>query len=125
MRKEKGKVIIVALIILLDQLLKTFVVNGGFGITNKNIVFGLLSCYLAILLPFLLLLFFWGLKKGFSWGIILIFSGGLSNLIDRVLRGGVIDFIDIKIIPVFNLADIMICVGLLLFLIDFIFKKRI
>ncbi len=51
---------------------------------------------------------------------ILIFIGGLSNLIDRIQYGAVVDFVQIFIgnyrLSVFNLADIYIVVGLLLLL---------
>ncbi len=49
-------------------------------------------------------------------GLALVLSGALGNLIDRVRFGYVVDFIDIRIWPVFNVADsaITIGVGLLL-----------
>ncbi|MDQ3620789.1 MAG: signal peptidase II [Actinomycetota bacterium] len=46
----------------------------------------------------------------------LILGGGLGNLADRVLRdldGGVVDFLDFHVWPVFNLADSAIVVGVL------------
>lgn len=48
--------------------------------------------------------------------------GGLGNLIDRLLRGEVVDFIDVRIInfAVFNVADICAvlgAIGLLLFVV--------
>jgi signal peptidase II len=47
----------------------------------------------------------------------LVLGGAVGNLIDRLWRGYVVDFIDVRIWPVFNLADsaITIGVGLLLF----------
>ena len=46
--------------------------------------------------------------------LVLIAAGAAGNLIDRVLRGYVIDFIYFELIdfPVFNVADICICVGI-------------
>ena len=38
-------------------------------------------------------------------------AGAFGNLIDRILYGGVIDFIDICIYPVFNVADIYLTVS--------------
>lgn len=43
-----------------------------------------------------------------------ILGGSLGNLIDRLLRSYVIDYLDITVWPVFNLADIMINVGVIL-----------
>ncbi|MDF3001411.1 MAG: lspA [Bacillota bacterium] len=41
----------------------------------------------------------------------LIVAGGLGNLIDRAVNGYVIDFLDVRIWPIFNIADISVCVG--------------
>ncbi len=38
-------------------------------------------------------------------------GGAASNLLDRFWRGAVVDFIDLRFWPVFNLADVAICVG--------------
>ena len=51
----------------------------------------------------------------------LVFGGGLGNLVDRLFRdtdGQVVDFVDLHVWPVFNLADsaIVIGVGLILWL---------
>ena len=45
------------------------------------------------------------------WGAALLLGGAAGNLIDRVRLGRVIDFLDFRVWPVFNIADIGICVG--------------
>lgn len=58
----------------------------------------------------------------------LIIGGSLGNLIDRVVRGYVVDFIDVKIFdynfPIFNLADTFIVIGVLILLIEMIRKDK-
>lgn len=52
----------------------------------------------------------------------LVIGGSIGNLIDRIIRGSVVDFIDIKIFsynfPIFNLADTFITIGVILLLIN-------
>lgn len=53
----------------------------------------------------------------------LIIAGGIGNLIDRIFRGYVIDFIDINPVfkyPVFNIADICVVIGCIIIAIDLI-----
>lgn len=49
----------------------------------------------------------WEVKAGCG----LFLGGAIGNLIDRVRQGLVIDFFDFRIWPVFNIADIAICIG--------------
>ncbi len=44
-------------------------------------------------------------------GAAVLLGGGISNLLDRLVRGHVIDFIHVSYWPVFNVADVAICVG--------------
>lgn len=53
-------------------------------------------------------------------GLASLLGGILGNLIDRLVRSFVIDYLDINIWPVFNFADIMINVGVFLILCSFI-----
>lgn len=61
-------------------------------------------------------------KKMVQMGLVLIFSGAIGNLIDRVLHGEVIDFVDFFInrhhFPAFNIADSCITIGVTLMVID-------
>lgn len=45
------------------------------------------------------------------WALALILGGTLGNLIDRLWFGHVIDFIDVRVWPVFNVADSAITIG--------------
>ena len=44
-------------------------------------------------------------------GIGLLLGGAAGNLLDRIQTGLVVDFLDFRVWPVFNIADIGICVG--------------
>lgn len=48
-------------------------------------------------------------------------GGALGNLYDRVLSGTVVDFLDFRVWPVFNLADTAIVTGAMLFVLYLIF----
>jgi signal peptidase II len=55
-------------------------------------------------------------------GLILFLAGGVSNLVDRVTMGSVIDFLNVGIGPVrtgiFNVADVAIMAGMVLLIVD-------
>ena len=51
-------------------------------------------------------------------------GGGLGNLIDRIMLGYVVDLFDFRVFPVFNIADIFICVGCGLMILDVLFFER-
>ncbi len=53
----------------------------------------------------------------------LIFAGGFSNLLDRLIWGCVVDFIDLKIWPAFNLADAAITIGVVVLIFSLIMRK--
>lgn len=54
----------------------------------------------------------------------LILGGAAGNLIDRLLYGSVVDWLDFKIWPVFNIADAALVVGLGLFSLEIIRSNR-
>jgi len=51
------------------------------------------------------------LSHSYILGFSLILGGAIGNLIDRITYGYVIDFIDFRIWPVFNIADSAISIG--------------
>ena len=46
-----------------------------------------------------------------KWGAVFILAGALGNLYDRITLGFVVDFLDFRVWPVFNVADSFITVG--------------
>ncbi len=60
-------------------------------------------------------------KHNYNMGYIMLFSGIIGNLIDRVLYGYVIDYIGTIIfdnyMPIFNFADVLIVIGAILVII--------
>jgi signal peptidase II len=75
----------------------------------------------------------WLLQKShkqtmFSCGLSLILGGAIGNLIDRLWHGHVVDFLDFYVQdfhwPAFNVADIAICIGVSLLIIDEISRVR-
>ena len=106
-------------------------------IHNFGVSFGFLS---GIVLPWILI-FIGLLVIGFitylminskdlleKWGLFIIISGALSNIIDRIINGYVIDFIYLHISnfywPAFNFADIYISIGILMVIINIINKFK-
>ena len=59
--------------------------------------------------------------RGVALGLIV--GGALGNLADRLRAGAVIDFIDLRIWPVFNIADIAITVGVAALMIEALRRK--
>lgn len=54
----------------------------------------------------------------------LIIGGALSNLFDRIVYGYVIDYLDFRVWPVFNVSDACITVGVVLILYRTVFTGR-
>lgn len=66
--------------------------------------------------------------KLLSLGLALVLGGAIGNLIDRLRIGKVVDFIhvhyaDVWHYPIFNIADIAICIGVAIIIIDMIFLE--
>jgi signal peptidase II len=100
-------------------------------IRNPGVAFGLFSGYapalftvITISLVFLFLIAnrshgtaAHGTSLADRWALSLILGGAIGNWIDRLRFEAVIDFIDFRIWPVFNLADTAITVGVCLYFI--------
>ena len=105
----------------------TFVKNYGFAFSflndaslNLNALIGVLIFFICLYLAYFI--FFkihqGSLLKNQMLSFSLILAGGLGNLLDRLMYGYVIDFIDITFNPyVFNLADSYVTIGLIMYVI--------
>lgn len=145
-------IILFTILLLLDQFTKYIVeqsfylyesvpiIDGVFNFTyveNRGIAFGLFQGRLNIIsiltVVAIIGVLFYVLKhrKTLSllelFGYTFILSGAFGNMIDRVVRGVVIDMLDFRGIWsfVFNLADVWINLGVALLIIDyFIFHRE-
>ena len=112
----------VDLFLIPNFLYLTFVTNTGtfWGLfSNINIFFIVLSITILIALIYIIVKKT-TLNKLNTILYSLVISGIIGNLIDRIIRGYVVDFIGIKMFnynfPIFNFADIYIVIGVLLFI---------
>ena len=91
----------------------TYVENTGaaFGMGRaKNGFFIVLAAALLIVLAWLQRS--WKDKNAWiRWGLVLVAGGAVGNLWDRIAYGFVVDFLDFRIWPVFNVADSCITIG--------------
>ena len=133
MKKILPVVLVSFLLFIIDRALKSIIlkipVEGIF--LSKNIDFKLyfnegiafslplpnaLSIILSIIISILLIGFFIKFFKQKQFYLLmpiaLIFIGAISNLIDRLRFGAVVDLISFYIWPAFNLADCYIVVGI-------------
>lgn len=107
-------------------------------VENRGVAFGMFSgqrwfiLLLTVVITVALLYYYNKLPKTKEYQMvrmvmILIFSGAIGNMIDRVYRGYVVDFFEFSFFrfPVFNVADIYVVVGvcILAFLILFVIKE--
>jgi signal peptidase II len=143
---------IIPFIFLVDRVLKAIVVRhfqegagfsvipGVFHITrvnNRGAAFGLFQnsggflvavavLALVLMAVFVALAFFSRGRETVleSWAWALVIGGTLGNLYDRLRYGYVVDFLDFRVWPVFNIADTSICVGVFLIALGFLGKER-
>lgn len=135
--------IVFAILIIADRITKYialknldfqgFLLDSKFlklGITptiNKFFSFGIkipefLGLSLLVSVIIVLIIFFFKQTKNLSIEIplMLILIGAISNLMDRLIHHGVIDFFNIQIYtfqwPIFNIADILITIGVIIFI---------
>ncbi len=156
MRKNTAYLALIAALVAVDQLTKAIVarsvdlygsitvIPGFFNITrihNRGAIFGAFSgiggrgvtlVLTAASLLALALVVYYFVKTAASdrkvkAALSLILAGALGNLVDRVVRGYVIDFLDFYVgrwhWPFFNVADSCITIGALFLILFFVIRK--
>ena len=142
--------IVAALVVVLDQLTKalvrshmtldqtipvfgrlagfTYIQNTGAAFSileGRKLFLILLTCAIMAALCAYYLLMRKKMLAAERVALGLIFGGGIGNLICRIRLGFVTDFINIHIIPVFNVADMGVTIGcVLLFLTILVLEPR-
>ncbi len=136
--------ILTIILVIIDQLSKILISKGDVQITliknllnityveNRGMVFGVAqgSVYIMGAVSFVvciaLIAYIVKLKKDrqkVENSIYMILAGGIGNMIDRLFRGYVIDFIDTPFIATFNLADSFVVIGVILLSITYIYRE--
>lgn len=92
----------------------TYVKNYGaaFGILKHRTGFFVL---ISVIIVMSILVYLWNMpqKRGpLKVALVLLVGGAVGNLIDRVRFGYVVDFLDLRVWPVFNIADMAIVTGM-------------
>ncbi len=117
--------------VIQDLLHFTYVTNDGmaFGLSfpgGKHVLL-----IMTILLTGFIVGFLWKEKNGhplIKYGLALILSGAIGNLIDRLLYGKVVDFLDLMIGNfhwyIFNIADSSVTIGMILFIIHSVYIEQ-
>ena len=152
MKKQNTNIILVVILVsvllgidlLLKYLVSTYlttvnIIDNFFSLTyvlNDGAAFSLFASriYLLILIAIICLFFIiYELKNNLddrvlSIGYSLVLAGLLGNFLDRLIDGYIIDYLSFKILgynyPIFNFADILIVVGIIVVIIKEILKER-
>lgn len=104
----------------------TYVTNTGaaFGLfANQNLLF----IFIAVAVIAVILFFYRYLLADhllLRVSLALQLGGALGNLLDRLRLGYVVDFLDFRVWPVFNVADSAITIGVLLLIYNLVFQAE-
>ncbi len=104
----------------------TYVTNTGaaFGLfANQNLLF----IFIAVVVIAVILFFYRYLLADhllLRVSLALQLGGALGNLLDRLRLGYVVDFLDFRVWPVFNVADSAITIGVLLLIYNLVFQPE-
>jgi signal peptidase II len=133
-------IILLSALIMIDQALKACIaiyrpsMDAGIFIIhevqNTSAGFGILQgqntslILISLIALGIIMMSVKSIRKNHEIPIILITAGIIGNLFDRIFRGYVVDFFDLKWFPVFNLADSCITIGVAWLIIALLFEKE-
>ena len=104
----------------------TFVKNRGavFGIMQNQQCFFIIVTFIILMVMIYYIISKRPDSKLLMSCISMVIGGAIGNLIDRILRGYVVDFLDFTLInfPVFNIADSFVVIGAILLSYYFLFQ---
>ena len=147
-RENKINLIIASIIISLDQISKSIITLNYEYFLNKNILIFSINYVrnygaafnifegnriflssISILSSLILIYFIFvkeRLKPPDRYGLSLILAGSLGNGVDRMIKGYVIDFINLNLFnfPIFNIADIAINIGCIILIFNYFKLKK-
>ena len=90
--------------------------------------FKVMTVFVFLIFAFLYYLSFKNNYKLLSFGLSLMIAGTIGNFIDRLLHGGVVDFVSFQFgnyfFPVFNFADICLTFGVAILIVHFLFFDK-
>lgn len=117
---------------IFDWFKLDYVENRGaaFGfLDGKQTFFIVVTVFVLVFLAFFIYKYYSSLSTLEVLASILLFSGAIGNLIDRVVQGYVVDFISVRIFnvydfPVFNFADIYVTFAVIVYLISVLKYER-
>ncbi len=103
----------------------TYILNAGaaFGILANQRYFFIAIAAILIIITIYFYPQIQRLSRTFQIAIAMLLSGAIGNMIDRIATGKVVDYIDIRIWPIFNLADIAIVLGCIIIIYELLFKN--
>lgn len=104
---------------VLDRVLKYLFFQKNKVVVNEGLSWGIyqgeLKAWFFGIFIVLLIVFYWKFKLR---GFLFLLTGGVANLIDRIFCGGVVDYWKIWFLPILNVADLLITVGVFLLAFD-------
>jgi signal peptidase II len=101
-----------------QYILNKAIIIGTFG-NNTMAIFISLLIIITFFIYYIKYLYILSLPI-IDLAFVIIISGGISNLFERIIYEGVIDYIRIYSFPVFNIADIYISIGIMILLYSYI-----